>query len=110
MSSPRNDITLYSPSGVLLKAASVRLAMRRLKAMGFEVTLDEFRQRLRKFQGEIKGILIRDEFIAGIGNAYRCRWACWPTPVPAVGAAPWRPMISAALSWMKSRPIASLKP
>ncbi|MBK7615746.1 MAG: LD-carboxypeptidase [Burkholderiales bacterium] len=41
MSSPRNDITLYSPSGVLLKAASVRLAMRRLKAMGFEVTLDE---------------------------------------------------------------------
>lgn len=36
----------------------------------FEVTLDEFRQRLRKFQGEIKGILIRGEFIAGIGNAY----------------------------------------
>ncbi|MFN8444777.1 MAG: DNA-formamidopyrimidine glycosylase family protein [Caldilineaceae bacterium] len=36
----------------------------------FDVTLDEFRQRLRKFQGEIKGILIRGEFIAGIGNAY----------------------------------------
>jgi len=41
MNSPRPDITLYSPSGVLLKAASVRLAMRRLKTMGFEVTLDE---------------------------------------------------------------------
>jgi muramoyltetrapeptide carboxypeptidase len=41
MTSPPNDITLYSPSGVLLKATSVRLAMRRLKAMGFEVTLDE---------------------------------------------------------------------
>lgn len=36
----------------------------------FAVSLDEFRQRLRKFQGEIKGILIRGEFIAGIGNAY----------------------------------------
>lgn len=36
----------------------------------FDVTLDEFKQRLRKFQGEIKGILIRGEFIAGIGNAY----------------------------------------
>lgn len=30
----------------------------------------EFRQRLRTFQGEIKGILVRNEFIAGIGNAY----------------------------------------
>ena len=35
-----------------------------------EVSLAEFKQRLRKFQGEIKGILIRGEFIAGIGNAY----------------------------------------
>lgn len=36
-----NDLTLYSPSGVLLKAAPVRLAARRLKAMGYEVALDE---------------------------------------------------------------------
>lgn len=35
-----------------------------------EVTLDDFRQRLRRFQGEIKGILVRAEFVAGIGNAY----------------------------------------
>lgn len=34
------------------------------------VTSDEFRQRLAKFQGEIKGILVRGEFVAGIGNAY----------------------------------------
>ena len=36
----------------------------------FEVTLGEFRQRLRPYRGEIKGVLTRGEFIAGIGNAY----------------------------------------
>lgn len=35
-----------------------------------DMTLEDFRQRLRKFQGEIKGILVRGEFVAGIGNAY----------------------------------------
>lgn len=34
------------------------------------LTLDEFRARLRPFRGEIKGILVRAEFVAGIGNAY----------------------------------------
>lgn len=36
----------------------------------FAITLDEFRSRLRPYRGEIKGILTRGEFIAGIGNAY----------------------------------------
>jgi formamidopyrimidine-DNA glycosylase len=36
----------------------------------FDVTLEAFRERLRPFRGEIKGILTRGEFIAGIGNAY----------------------------------------
>lgn len=35
-----------------------------------EVSLTEFRERLRRFRGEIKGILTRGEFVAGIGNAY----------------------------------------
>lgn len=35
-----------------------------------EVSLPEFRDRLRTFRGEIKGILTRGAFIAGIGNAY----------------------------------------
>jgi formamidopyrimidine-DNA glycosylase len=35
-----------------------------------EITLDEFRTRLRPFRGEIKGILVRAAFVAGIGNAY----------------------------------------
>lgn len=35
-----------------------------------EVSLEDFRQRLRSFRGEIKGILIRAPFVAGIGNAY----------------------------------------
>jgi len=35
-----------------------------------EVSLEEFRQRLRGFRGEIKGVLIRAQFLAGIGNAY----------------------------------------
>ena len=35
-----------------------------------EISLEDFRQRLRGFRGEIKGILIRAPFVAGIGNAY----------------------------------------
>ena len=34
------------------------------------VSLATFRERLRAFRGELKGILTRGEFIAGIGNAY----------------------------------------
>lgn len=34
-------LTLYTPSGVVLRAAPVRQAIRRLTAQGFEVTLDE---------------------------------------------------------------------
>jgi formamidopyrimidine-DNA glycosylase len=36
----------------------------------FEISLEEFRLRLRPYRGEIKGILTRGEFVAGIGNAY----------------------------------------
>jgi formamidopyrimidine-DNA glycosylase len=42
-------------------------------AMGpepFEITQEQFRSRLHAYRGEIKGILTRGEFIAGIGNAY----------------------------------------
>jgi formamidopyrimidine-DNA glycosylase len=34
------------------------------------VSQEEFEARLRPFRGEIKGILIRSPFVAGIGNAY----------------------------------------
>lgn len=34
------------------------------------VSLEEFRERLRAYRGEIKGILTRGELVAGIGNAY----------------------------------------
>ncbi len=36
----------------------------------FEVDLDTFRRRLKPYRGEIKGILTRGDFVAGIGNAY----------------------------------------
>jgi formamidopyrimidine-DNA glycosylase len=36
----------------------------------FDLSLEEFRTRLRPFHGEIKGVLTRGECIAGIGNAY----------------------------------------
>jgi formamidopyrimidine-DNA glycosylase len=36
----------------------------------FDVSLAEFRERLKPYRGEIKGVLTRGEFIAGIGNAY----------------------------------------
>jgi formamidopyrimidine-DNA glycosylase len=35
-----------------------------------EISRDDFRARLRPFRGEIKGLLTRGEFVAGIGNAY----------------------------------------
>ena len=35
-----------------------------------EISLAEFRERLKPFRGEIKGVLTRGEFVAGIGNAY----------------------------------------
>jgi formamidopyrimidine-DNA glycosylase len=35
-----------------------------------EINLDDFRERVKTFRGEIKGILIRAPFVAGIGNAY----------------------------------------
>ncbi|HET6845216.1 MAG TPA: DNA-formamidopyrimidine glycosylase family protein [Anaerolineales bacterium] len=35
-----------------------------------EISLSDFRDALRPFRGEIKGILTRGTFVAGIGNAY----------------------------------------
>jgi formamidopyrimidine-DNA glycosylase len=35
-----------------------------------EISRVDFVERLRKFRGEIKGILTRGDFVAGIGNAY----------------------------------------
>ncbi len=35
-----------------------------------DVSLEDFRLRLKPFRGEIKGVLTRGEFVAGIGNAY----------------------------------------
>ncbi|MCH9035985.1 MAG: hypothetical protein IH860_01520 [Chloroflexi bacterium] len=39
-------------------------------ALDPQVTLDLFRKRIRRHSGQIKGILVKDTFIAGIGNAY----------------------------------------
>jgi formamidopyrimidine-DNA glycosylase len=36
----------------------------------FEISRADFHQRLRPFRGEIKGVLTRGQFLAGIGNAY----------------------------------------
>jgi formamidopyrimidine-DNA glycosylase len=40
------------------------------------LTLDIFRERLRRHHGEIKGILTNQSFVAGIGNAYADE-ICW---------------------------------
>jgi formamidopyrimidine-DNA glycosylase len=40
------------------------------------LTLDAFRERLRRHPGEIKGILVNPRFVAGIGNAYADE-ICW---------------------------------
>jgi len=42
-------------------------------AMGpeaLDISLEEFRARLKPYRGEIKGVLTRGDFVAGIGNAY----------------------------------------
>ncbi len=36
----------------------------------YDISLEEFRARLKPYRGEIKSIIIHGEFIAGIGNAY----------------------------------------
>ena len=36
----------------------------------FDLSLAQFRDRLKPYRGEIKGVLTRGEFVAGIGNAY----------------------------------------
>jgi formamidopyrimidine-DNA glycosylase len=40
------------------------------EATDAELTLDAFRERLRPYRGEIKGVLTNQSFVAGIGNAY----------------------------------------
>jgi formamidopyrimidine-DNA glycosylase len=41
-----------------------------------ELTLDLFQERLRRFRGEIKGVLTNQTFVAGIGNGYADE-ICW---------------------------------
>jgi formamidopyrimidine-DNA glycosylase len=40
------------------------------EALDPNLTLDVFRERLRHYRGEIKGVLTNQEFVAGIGSAY----------------------------------------
>jgi formamidopyrimidine-DNA glycosylase len=44
------------------------------------LTLDRFRERLRRERGEIKRVLTRQSFVAGIGNAYADE-ICWRVQV-----------------------------
>ncbi|MGE5071893.1 MAG: DNA-formamidopyrimidine glycosylase family protein, partial [Anaerolineae bacterium] len=47
-----------------------------------EVSEADFRARLKPFRGEIKGVLTRGDFVAGIGNAYadEILWAAYIHP------------------------------
>jgi formamidopyrimidine-DNA glycosylase len=45
-----------------------------------DLTLEAFRQRLRRHRGEIKGVLTNQTFVAGIGNAYADE-ICWRAEV-----------------------------
>ena len=36
----------------------------------FDISLEQFRERIKPYHGEIKGVLTRGSFVAGIGNAY----------------------------------------
>ena len=50
------------------------------EALDPNLTLELFRERLRQYRGEIKGILTRQSFVAGIGNAYADE-ICWQAGV-----------------------------
>jgi muramoyltetrapeptide carboxypeptidase len=50
-----DTLTLFTPAGVLASAAPLRLAAKRLKALGFEVTIDE-------------SALARDQRFAGVDD------------------------------------------
>ncbi len=41
-----------------------------------DISREEFKARLKPFRGEIKGILTRSDFVAGIGNAYADEVLC----------------------------------
>jgi formamidopyrimidine-DNA glycosylase len=45
-------------------------------ALDSELTLEQFVERIRPYRGEIKGVLTRQQFVAGIGNAYSDE-ICW---------------------------------
>ena len=42
-----------------------------------EISRDDFKARLKPFRGEIKGVLTRSDFVAGIGNAYADEILWW---------------------------------
>ena len=50
------------------------------EALDPDLTPELFRERLRKYRGEIKGILTRQSFVGGIGNAYADE-ICWQAGV-----------------------------
>jgi formamidopyrimidine-DNA glycosylase len=50
------------------------------EALDPDLTLEFFKERLRKYRGEIKGVLTRQSFVAGIGNAYADE-ICWQAGV-----------------------------
>jgi formamidopyrimidine-DNA glycosylase len=58
------------------------LAMQGPDALDGGLTFEDFKERLRPYTGEIKGILSRGKFIAGIGNAYvdEILWAAKVSP------------------------------
>ena len=58
----------YAPEEEL--AGIVRLEAQGPDVLDVRLTPEEFRERLKPFRGEIKGVLTRGKFISGIGNAY----------------------------------------
>ena len=58
----------YTPDDNL--AEIVRLEAQGPDVLDVRLSPEEFRERLKPYRGEIKGILTRGKFISGIGNAY----------------------------------------
>jgi muramoyltetrapeptide carboxypeptidase len=80
------SLTLFTPAGVLLKAAPLRVAAKRLTAMGFAVKTDEAAlAKQQRFGGSddvrwplVAAMASRDCWIASTGRSSSAAWTKAP--------------------------------
>jgi muramoyltetrapeptide carboxypeptidase LdcA involved in peptidoglycan recycling len=81
------SLTLFTPAGVLLKAAPLRLAAKRLTAMGFAVKTDEAAlAKQQRFGGSDD---VRLDALHRIAGAATASHGCWTASTGRSSSAAW---------------------